>query len=721
MNRLTQLNSNDTNTMPTTTTHTEAAARAAAELNAAAIADGLPFIPTELVCLGRGSAALEGRASHLHGGIPYAHTGQQWEEGWWNGNARDYFYAVPMDVFVEHFYDEPVSEPEPEPVLESEPQPRRFDIRVGAIFQLVNGEYREVTGIESADYPVRTNDYAQYTLDGYFIDKNMPSDRDFLREVTEPIDRGIVPIEEGKCYITRGGALTSPMRPSGVEFHCNIGCYDSDGTYSNGSRLPSNYDIVKEANLFENYEVFDQFARVDMIHQRIPAHAEGYIGWRYLGRFVTKLYNHPWVYLNSSGDFGGIKSNDQALDGARGHYFEMIPEPCKGDGIDERKRRASDKAYGKFWSAYAKATHDDDFKREALVDFINDHINSVARHRQDNGVICAAAVDVTSAVVLQYDRTTQLFTQCPMTWGKVHAAVIAGSDDDSRREFIRQIDATQNASRVTVEWSTVDDTYCTPMHGWSENRSVTGSCMEKFCDDGDAGHAVFEIYNILERNGHLQMIKIYICGDYVGRAICWRSGTDNSWLMDRVYCRVERGEIPPDVVTELAEFAAREGIVGRFNKCCVDALPFCHPSFITCSGLMDHEYYPYLDTYSGVSSRGLHCDGSEAITCDDADGHPNGEDEHEPYGRNDYYPESDLVWSSHHDAWLHEDDAVNVSGVGYVHHDDTVEDYNGNMILSRDSVALGPDEDDGYAASDDDDLVEVHLGNRHRTFYAIRA
>jgi hypothetical protein len=451
---------------------------------------------------------------------------------------------------------------------------------------------------------------------------------------------------------------------------------------------------------------------------------EGFTGWRYLGSRVNKWFKYPWVYFNTNGSWGVIKSSGQKLDGSPGHYFEMIPESPSGDSIPERKLTASNKAYDKYWAANCGSSNaKSSIGMVAVTEFLNREANSKVDWTVD-GVVHMSWHDETTANVLTYDAETNTYKTSAMTWGRAHAAFFGeSSTDESRRQFLKDLDMAMNQSRVRVEWSTVDDTYCTPMAGWREGCSVTGSCMEKFCDNDGNGHEVFNLYVRLESKGFLQMIKIYIAGGYVGRAICWKGNSDNGWTMDRVYCRDERGVIPPDVIDELAKFAVAENILSRFEKCAVHSLPLVYPQTITCDGLDSFSYYPYLDTYDSVGSRGLYADGCGRIKCDDADGDPigNGEsDEVEVYGRNDYYDRDDCTWSGYHGAFLHDDDVTNVDGHGAVHCDETVEDYRGNYILQCDSVELGNDSG-SYAADDDDDLVQVHFGNRRRTVYAIRA
>ena len=715
--------------MPNETTNADAAS-IAAQLNDN-LPQGVPPVPEGFVNVGKGGPRLSSlREITGLDRYPYAwQDGQRpvWDNSGWSGNSECFLYAVTFDHFKEwvHVYVEGVEAPERE----------RLTLRVGGVYRRRDGSVVEITRHnEGAGYPFSTPHGADYMADGAYYNNIQVSPFDIVEELIDPEPRVGITLVEGCYYSSREHVdrVYGPMSRVLVEGHERFRCMTSyndftpDGFFVHDATFTTHdRDLIKpETRIPIGLELsginYHYFFQEGMIPHR------GYTGWRYLGTKVTKRYDHPWIYYGSSG-FGSIKSDGQALDGAKGHYFEMIPASPQDDSIESRKARASDKAYGKFWLANATFNNKDStFSDTAVSVFLNEFVNTVARGRTDSGVICVSATsDPTMGAVLQYDPDTKLYKECAMTWGKIHSAVFADSTDESRRDFVHKLDTVRNESRVTLEWSTVRDTYCTPMAGWNcdddgDQPSITGSCMEKFCNDDGAGHAVFNIYKDLERNDSLQMIKIYLSGDYVGRAICWKSGSDNAWVMDRVYCRSERGEIPRDVVAELSKFAASNGIVARFSKCCVYDLPEVSPKDIKCSGLTDYSYYPYLDTYRGVNGSGLCADREDcSIVCDNADGEPQ-EELCEVVDRSRRYPRDEVTWSDYHHEYVHDDDVVYVDGHGDVHIDYTVEDYRGNSILRDEAVALGPDEDE-WAHEDDDDLVQVHVGNPRSTFHAIRA
>jgi hypothetical protein len=309
-------------------------------------------------------------------------------------------------------------------------------------------------------------------------------------------------------------------------------------------------------------------------------------------------------------------------------------------------------------------------------------------------------------------REGEYLKQNITTWAKIFTMLMKErgheASDEDRRNFLVKVDAAIKDHGLSIVWSTVDDTYCTPMHGWSNSDdSVTGSCMEKFCDGNyGAGHDVFDVYFRLERLGHLRMLKIFNKGNYVGRAICWKPDlANNGWTMDRVYCKTERGAIPNHVKNALAEFANREGIFSRTPKCGVPSLTETYLSDIECSGLDDYDNYPYFDTYEGVSETGVHMDSSDCSrVCKDADG---GYDEVEgavPYNHDTRYSFSYLQWSSRYDEYVHQDDAV--------------ETYNGEVIHTDDAVELG--EESGVYAHEDD-VVSVRIPDRRGRMISVYA
>lgn len=720
--------------MPTLT-YDEAVAKAAAKLNNN-LPSGVPRVPHGYVCVGYGTRELLEIRCRLHiPSFPYAWEGgdrTSWNSGSWMGNSEHYLYAVEYSLFSTHvreFVKDFALEHEPE--LEPLYGPERMTLRVGGVYLTREGLVTSIVAGDNVSFEA-ADGRAFDRYGSYYTHRE--DDRDLVEEIPNPVPRIGIAIEEGSYYVSRCGYyINGPMKllPDNSLAQCVSSgrVFSIDGFFiKNDSYTTHGNDLV---SIDPSIPVGLQFSTLNPKQfKNETSSLEGYTGWRYLGTHVTKGYTHPWMYVSASNVYGSVKRTGQSMDGMAGHYFEMIPELPQDDSIESRKARASDKAYGKFWAARAEYCHPDvSYSAVFATQFLNDTVNTQARRRTDAGIVCvSASSDPSVAAVLQFDPSTRLFTQCQMTWGKVHAGVVASSDDDSRRDFVHQLDNALNQSRVSLEWSTIDNTYCTPMYGWSNDDGddddptpITGSCMEKFCDNDGNGFEVFGIYQILESRGFLKMIKIFLSGNYLGRAVCWKSDSDNAWIMDRVYCRNERGEIPRDVVAELAKFAASNGIVARFSKCVVNDLPLVSPRDILCSGLTGHSYYPYLDSYAGVNQSGLCADTSDCqVVCDNADGEPEEEETLEVINRSGWYSRDVVTWSNYHDEYVHDDDVAHVDGHGYVHEDYTVTDYRGNYILRDESVGLGPDEDE-YAHRDDEDLIEVHIGNSRCTFYAIRA
>lgn len=350
-----------------------------------------------------------------------------------------------------------------------------------------------------------------------------------------------------------------------------------------------------------------------------PQLPDGYTSWLYLGTAVDKKYKAPWVYrATSCSTWGVIKSNNQALSGCTGDYLEAVPAPCIGDPltVDDMKINASEREYARWWthrSASAK-------QHQAVQRFLDNTIGTTTSIR-------ATYYSDTEALVLTKDTYYRCQT---MRYARAYSLANSTCVDAELRDFTRQLDNVINgATNVGVSWSTVNNTYCTPMSGYDtddndEPESITGSCMEKFSvEDFDGiGHDVFDVYFRLERLGHIKMIRIKIDDEYVGRAICWKPDlSQNTWIMDRIYCRMDRGCMPDAVITSIEEFAAANNITRRFHKCRAHALRSITPSRFDVTGLSEFEYYPFFDSYAGVSSRGVEEDtGYCSIVCDSPSG-----------------------------------------------------------------------------------------------------
>lgn len=460
----------------------------------------------------------------------------------------------------------------------------------------------------------------------------------------------------------------------------------------------------------------------DLLQSMSHVDCAGDYKWVNAGKRVKCGYFMPWTYIRESGVVIGVKDSGQRLDGCGGHYLLALPLTSGADpeSIEGRRLAASMKALVTYFSHRLSKSESSDTEGDAerqvsdLTIRAEDLISEMFPRERDlsgmNDVIVHVTFDTMTTAMLLV-KEGGYFKCKPMTWAKAYTALMKeqGNDvtDEMRRQFMVQFDDRLNDSGVLVEWSTVDETYCTPMEGWNdEDDSVTGSCMEKFCNDDGNGHEVFRVYKKLERADKLRMIKIYIEGDYVGRAICWMPDGANGWVMDRVYCRPERGDFPLRVRQELAKFAVAENILGRTNKCAVKELDCVSLNDITCSGLTGYDYYPYFDTYAGISDTGVHMDNSDCwVVCDCSDGEPTQEELHEAYGRGGYYPESELRWSSYHDAYVHEEDVQST--------------HDGDPIYSGEAVELGFNS--GVYAHEDD-AIQVRIPNsngRMVTVYAL--
>jgi hypothetical protein len=447
--------------------------------------------------------------------------------------------------------------------------------------------------------------------------------------------------------------------------------------------------------------------------------------WVYLGTNVHLSYIQPWAYSSSGDSYGSLKCSSQRMDGCHGAYLIGIPLSCDLDpeSIEGRRYSASIKALAKYWEHRAKVQMESKTNDQGVSN--GDFLGRAERlmHKEFNHMSLTTSIEVsdrilhvtyeTAATALVLSRENGYYKCKPLTWAKVFTAlnkeIGVETTDEMRRLFMERLDTALNVSEVDIEWSSVDDTYCTPMEGWSDsNDAVTGSCMEKFCNDDGNGHEVFLVYKKLERLQRLKMIKILIEDQYVGRAICWWPNATSGWVMDRVYCRMSRGEIPVAVIARLAKFAAENQIIGRTEKCKVFALPQVRMADISAEGLFGYEYYPYFDTYAGISDEGVHmCSSSCTTVCDCPDGEPSSRDLHEARGRDGRYEEDELRWSEYYDEYVHEDDAICLEDGTYIHSDDAVElGFNSGVYAHH------------------EDTVEVRLPNRHgrvETVYAIPA
>ena len=432
-----------------------------------------------------------------------------------------------------------------------------------------------------------------------------------------------------------------------------------------------------------------------------PQLPDGYTSWLYLGKAVHKKYKAPWVYRATlSTTWGVIKSNNQTLSGCDGEYLEAIPAPCIGDPltVDDMKLNASERDYARWWTHRSASAR----QHQAVQRFLDNTIGTTASIR-------ATYYSDTEALVLTKDTYYRCQT---MRYARAFSLANSTTVDAELRDFTRQLDTViSGAPNVGVSWSTVNNTYCTPMAGYDmdesdEPESITGSCMEKFCDENydDIGHDVFDVYFRLERLGHLKMIRIKIDDEYVGRAICWKPDlSQNTWIMDRIYCRMDRGCMPDEVITSVEEFAAANSITRRFHKCRAHALRSITPSRFNVAGLSEFEYYPFFDSYAGVSSRGVEDDaGYCSIVCDSPSGgyssgndddhaDENSDDDDENYippvwsppaevrvnvfARGDTYPVPHTTYSEYHST--------------YVHNDDAVELYDGRVVHRRVAVDVG--------------------------------
>ena len=175
--------------------------------------------------------------------------------------------------------------------------------------------------------------------------------------------------------------------------------------------------------------------------------------------------------------------------------------------------------------------------------------------------------------------------------------------------------------------------------------------------------------------------------------------------MDRVYCRLTRGEIPVAVIDGLSKFAKENQIVGRTEKCKGRDLPLVRMGDISVEHLDGYEYYPYFDTYVGISDEGVHMSSSDCtVVCDCPDGEPSTRELHTAYNRNGRYEEDDLRWSEHYNEYIHEEDAVALENGDYIHSDDAVELGFGSGIYVH-----------------VDDAIEVQIPNRNGRMESVYA
>jgi len=518
----------------------------------------------------------------------------------------------------------------------------------------------------------------------------------------QPAAPTTLPCEEGKVYIDILGRTVGPLTKQ-EDGTWATDCYPEVRYQESGIPVSTDHMgcmLVGYASEHETqrrlriHSVRGAYYIVNGLKLGLPSAPEGFDGWYILGRAVTGSHTKPWIYLNTQDNWGSIKFG-AVKSGERGVYAEAYKlPPANPTTVTERKEAASYKAYDKFWSRYGNECETGSL------------FMSVYKFLNDRGIPDAIHFNDEEALVLTHENGYYKCEQ--IRYGKLWQRTNPDGTDDQRRDFTNALDRViKGVSNVEIEWSSVEDTYCTPMAGWeSDEDTVTGSCMEKFCNDDDCGHAVFQIYKDVERNGNLKMIRILIDGDYVGRTICWKPTADhNGWIMDRVYCRAERGSIPNGVFMALAAFAAENDILGRTAKCKVNKLPEVALADIALSGATDYDFYPYFDTYSGVRYDRIVMNNA-SITCDCADGNSQEErgPRHVPMGHSGDYPEEDLSWSDREDEWIHEDDAVTT--------------WDGEIIHSDNSVELGYNSGE-YAHADDCTEVMIYVNGSRRTVYGV--
>jgi hypothetical protein len=586
-------------------------------------------------------------------------------------------------------------------VVETPPEP--FALREGGYYRNRSGD---VVGpiirrtLMGTSYPW-THNGLTYTDGGKFDNSSNGSFEDLVSEtdapiIMPPIPDSVATPQVGEFWRLRNGqaALVRCNRHSSdYPLMCTV--------FRNGNVFVETY--TRRGTVSTNGSV----SELDMTellpdgvdYCAMPELPAGYSEWYSMGSsaLVAHLPTQvePWCTSLGEGQPYAIVTQGFCSHKLYHEMFIALPMRADENDVTSLKRAASIKACGKYSQHLALDTH-------PLV------TEMIEELRLGDEILSACYKNDQEAYVLRFKDG--IHTMMTMRYAKVFKLLRPDATDDDVRKFTRRMDrAIKGNPDVVIEWSTVSDTYCTPMEGWCSSRpsnAVTGSCMEKFCEDS---HEVFELYDILERGGHLQMLKITIDDDYVGRVICWkRYQSSDEWVMDRVYCRESRGEIPPVVFTALLEFAQANRITKRTHACRTPDMEHISMRNIHVNGLDELSHYPYMDTFEGVSPSGLmvdHCDCT--ITCKNTDGTGEEceEDNTVEVRGGGYYEQDECTWSSYYDEWVRDEDVQ--------------EDYLGRVLHRDDVVALGEDED-MYAH--EDDVISVKLPNGRggfTSFYAL--
>jgi hypothetical protein len=642
-----------------------------------------------------------------------------------NGSFHTRSCILDLDLVEEVKLPEPEPEaPEPEAL---EPERVSLTLRLGGVYRTRDGRLTgrlvaRVSDVYPFSDPLSS---CAYTPRGRYYSHTALDDRDLVEEVDQPPT-----LREGGYYLSRGGEVVGPIRRRNLlsttyPWTCDQFTYKDNGKFdssdrddeadlvaevdapvvtpipfapqigqfwrlrngqialarNNGGRdYPLCATVVRGGDVF--VETFTRMGRVtpqreskrDMVEQlpdggdycAMPEVPAGYSEWYPMG--CTGLTAHlptmvePWcVDLGVDQPFAALT---QPPSNTYLTYPLFIALPIKVDENDPTslKRAASIKACAKFIKHHSDGT--------ASHPLVTELVDSLLGN---SDVVGACYKSDSEAYVLRLKDG--IHTMCTMRYAKVFKLLRSDATDEDVRKFTRRMDsAISGKPDITIEWSTVDDTYCTPMEGWVRHGTVSGSCMERFCDGNDE---VFELYHILERAGHLQMIKILIDDEYVGRSICWKRPKCDEWIMDRVYCRESRGSIPPEVFESLLAFAQGNSITKRSYACRTKGIETTDLHDIYMSGLDELDNYPYMDSYEGVSSSGLMtCEGDCSILCNQTDGTGENQEDNtvEVYGGG-YYDRDECTWSSYYDEWVHDEDVQ--------------EDYLGNVLHCDDVVELG--------------------------------
>ena len=289
--------------------------------------------------------------------------------------------------------------------------------------------------------------------------------------------------------------------------------------------------------------------------------------------------------------------------------------------------------------------------------------------------------------------------------------------------ILSRLDDVRSKYVYSVDWN--DKPISEEYNSERGSTSEMGSCMS------GKPTSYFEMYDELEKQGKLRMIRIKRGGEPAGRALVWFD--EGKAYLDRVYLHYVNNSWPTHAINLLKEFIKSEGIENYIygsSGSVGDGLR--HAPTFKIRVDFDPDYFdevPYVDTMRYFTDGYLRQDSGDIEFCN-TDGTHSGYDRVECY-HGEIRSECDCVHSDIYNDYVPDDMAVSVrrpcGDTTYVYDDETVdldsnfysyptiayedfdelvEHYSGDYIFSQDAVELH----DGRYAHKDEDYDEMECG-----------